>query len=214
VSALSQVMADESPLPLSFILGKALNSQQSSLVLFYASLQNILYPTRTPKKSRMTPSALTAGLYPKAPTLVEHIKTASVVLRPERVVIGRTGWSTMCYCKVTKGSLGDAVLGKGPAEMDKKMEMETVLVIFQPVPTECSKLGLDPRILSLKPNSTYEMGLWGPWSTTLSGTEAEGVGDSEGENIGEEHVAGKNESGVKEKEKTVIFASRYLIAEL
>ena len=230
--------ADKSPIPLSFILGNALSSHHSSLVLFYASLQNILYPTRTPKKGRMTPSALTEGLYPKAPTIQEHIKTAPVILKPVEVVKGRTGWSVMSCCEVVKGSL-DQVIGKS---MDAD-RMERVMVVFQPVPSECSKLGLDPRILTLRPGGAYTIGLWGPWSTTnlsdsegegtsegadtstndvesgqMSKGEREGGGPSNGEGKGKEDGKGDREGkeGWKGEEEgiTVVFASRYLIAEL
>jgi len=213
--------ADKSPIPLSFILGNALSSQHSSLVLFYASLQNTLYPTRTPKKGRMTPSALTEGLYPKPPTIQEHIKTAPVILKPVDVIKGRTGWSVMSYCQVEKGNL-DQVVGKG-VDADR---MEKVMVIFQPVPSECSKLGLDPRILSLRPGGAYTIGLWGPWSTT-SLSDSEGEGTSEGADTSNVEGGGEGTSKVEREEKgkgtgtgegeeaiTVVFASRYLIAEL
>jgi len=211
---------DDRPIPLSFILSNALNSQHSSLVLFYASLQNILYPTRTPKKGRMTPSALTEGLYPKAPTLLEHIKTAPVILKPVEVVKGRTGWSTMSYCQVVKGSLDQAV-GKG-SDTDK---VERVMVVFQPVPSECAKLGLDPRILSLRPGGTYQIGLWGPWSTTNLGdgdgqdtSEERDQSNGQEKGLGASEVAkGNKDDGDKDQEEEgipVVFASRYLIAEL
>jgi hypothetical protein len=142
------------PIPLSFILSNALNSQHSSLVLFYASLQNTLYPTRTPKRMSIDP-----------PTIHQVIKAAPVILKPVEVIKGRTGWSVMCYCSTIKGDLGSRVM-----------------LVFQPVPSECAKLGLDPRIINLKPTANYEIGLWGPWTTN----EVEGT-------------------------KTV-FASRYIIA--
>ena len=208
---------DDRPIPLSFILSNALKSQHSSLVLFYASLQTILYPTRTPKKGRMTLSALTEGLYPRVPTMQEHIRTAPVILKPVEVVKGRTGWSTMSYCQVVKGSLDQAV-GKS-ADTDKP---EKVIVVFQPVPSECAKLGLDPRILSLRPGGTYQICLWGPWSTT-------NLGDSEDEDTNGGHISNVQETAkgtrndgadgqgdVEEAEEgiPVVFASRYLIAEL
>jgi hypothetical protein len=177
----------------------------------------------------MTPSALTEGLYPKAPTILEHIRTAPVILKPVEVVRGRTGWSTMSYCQVVKGSL-DQVVGKS-VDTDRP---ERVMVVFQPVPSECAKLGLDPRILSLRPGGAHTIGLWGPWSTTsLSDSEGEdasdgeklsngegkhaGKGDREGEgmSIGDTEGKGAGEVDVEEEEgRTVVFASRYLIAEL
>jgi hypothetical protein len=168
----------------------------------------------------MTPSALTEGLYPKAPTIQEHIKSAPVILKPVEVVKGRTGWSVMSCCEVVKGNV-DQVIGKS-LEADR---MERVMVIFQPVPSECAKLGLDPRILTLRPGGAYTIGLWGPWSTTsLSDGEGEGLsesghmsdGEGKGEGMGNGDNEGKgDEEGNKgEEERTVVFASRYLIAEL
>lgn len=177
----------------------------------------------------MTPSALTEGLYPKAPTILEHIKSAPVILKPVEVVKGRTGWSVMSYCEIAKGSL-DQVVGKG-VDTDR---MERVVVVFQPVPSECAKLGLDPRILTLRPGAAYEIGLWGPWSTTsLSDSEGEDTreggdmsnGEVKGESMSNREGQGEGSSrsdrdgkgdGKKEGEEgiTVVFASRYLIAEL
>jgi hypothetical protein len=167
----------------------------------------------------MTPSALTEGLYPKAPSILEHIRTAPVILKPVEVVKGRTGWSVMSYCEVVKGSL-DQVVGKS-VDADK---MERVMVVFQPVPSECAKLGLDPRILTLRPGGAYTIGLWSPWSTTnLSDSAGEdtseggdmsnGEGKREGMSNGEGGAKGDGEEE-GEEERTVVFASRYLIAEL
>jgi hypothetical protein len=167
----------------------------------------------------MTPSALTEGLYPKAPTILEHIKSAPVILKPVEVVKGRTGWSVMSYCEVVKGSL-DQVVGKR-MDVDR---MERVMVVFQPVPSECAKLGLDPRILSLRPGGAYTIGLWSPWSTTnlsdsagedtseggdMSNGVGKGGGISNGDGVGKKDGEKKGEEGI-----TVVFASRYLIAEL
>jgi hypothetical protein len=168
----------------------------------------------------MTPSALTEGLYTKAPTIQEHIKSAPVILKPVEVVKGRTGWSVMSYCEVVKGSL-DQVVGKS-VDSDR---MERVMVVFQPVPSECAKLGLDPRILSLRPGGAYTIGLWGPWSTTSGGEklsnggekgEGAGTGVREGEGVsnGDTEGKGDGEGNKGEEERTVVFASRYLIAEL
>jgi hypothetical protein len=167
----------------------------------------------------MTPSALTEGLYPKAPTILEHIKSAPVILKPVEVVKGRTGWSVMSYCEVVKGSL-DQVVGKR-MDVDR---MERVMVVFQPVPSECAKLGLDPRILSLRPGGAYTIGLWSPWSTTnlsdsagedtseggdMSNGVGKGGGISNGDGVGKKDGEKEGEEGI-----TVVFASRYLIAEL
>lgn len=119
----------------------------------------------------------------------------------------------MCYCEIKKGSLDQAVLGKKVIQKDAD-GMEKVLVVFQPVPAECAKLGLDPRVITLKPTGKYEIGLWGPWSTSTSpgGNEGEDRGnESEVEERGT--TEGEPIEGVR-KMSTVVFASRYLIAEI
>jgi hypothetical protein len=119
----------------------------------------------------------------------------------------------MCYCEVN-GSLHGA---EKDGRASEPSVTDTVLVVFQPVPSECAKLGLDPRIILLKPPSSsqsYEIGLWGPWSTTIlpddSSGPKEGGSEPEGTGIGEGGEKGKE--GVIRK--TVVFASRYLIVEL
>jgi hypothetical protein len=160
----------------------------------------------------------------KPVTVAQHIKTAPMVLRARRVVDGKTGWSIMCWCEVQEGGAKEK---GGKPEMEKQgqekeeqegsevnedqrlavapMSTPLSLVIFQPVPSECAKLGLDPRIFSLKPPSqsvTYEIGVWGPWTTSTLD-----LGVAESEEQGETEGGG---GGVQK----VIFASRYLVTEL
>lgn len=210
------------------VLSNALSSQQSSLVLFYASIQNALYPSRTPKKSRPYASE-------KPLTVAQHIRSAPLVLRATELVRGKTGWSVMCWCTKQGGAKGkmqeikqeqkekqedsgnpenvgeqkepvriemdpheardDQEMGR--AEQDQEQDDTSpspILVVFQPLPTECAKVGLDPRIFTHKTPSSasvYEIGIWGPWTTSIIELD-------------------EGEGGVSE----VIFASRYLVAEL
>jgi hypothetical protein len=210
------------------VLSNALSSQQSSLVLFYASIQNTLYPSRTPKKSKPYASE-------KPLTVAQHIRSAPLVLRATELSKGKTGWSVMCWCEKQSGGKGKKQEVKeekkekqedsgnpeieGKQKEPVKIEMEPdeagedqqmgraeqgqeqdgtspspILVIFQPLPTECAKVGLDPRIFTHKPPSpasVYEIGIWGPWTTSTIEVD-------------------EGERGVSE----VIFASRYLVAEL
>lgn len=153
-----------------------------------------------------------------------------MVLRATKVVTGRSGWSTMCWCEVQRRGKGEKkevrekekkeILEPGDQEKleyqpteggddphegvteNKKHDMghtsehdaapRSSLIVFQPVPSECAKVGLDPRIFTHKspsPTAIYEIGIWGPWTTTTIELE-------EGET------------------SEVIFASRYLVAEL
>ncbi|BEJ11214.1 hypothetical protein CspHIS471_0106360 [Cutaneotrichosporon sp. HIS471] len=64
---------------------------------------------------------------------------------------------------------------------------ETVLLVLQALPADCPRLGLDPRLLATDRN--FEIGVLAPWS--------ESTVPSEGNH----------------EDKTVLFASRYLVAE-
>ncbi|BEI80137.1 hypothetical protein CcaverHIS002_0106660 [Cutaneotrichosporon cavernicola] len=65
---------------------------------------------------------------------------------------------------------------------------ETVLVVLQALPAGCPRLGLDPRLVGTDRN--FEIGVLAPWS---EGTVPRGEGD--------------------DGDMTVLFASRYLVAE-
>lgn len=67
----------------------------------------------------------------------------------------------------------------------------SVMVVFQALPADCPKLGLDPRLLpsSSADGKVFEVGVMPPWSESVMPSI-----DSAGDEV-------------------VLFASRYLVAE-
>lgn len=66
---------------------------------------------------------------------------------------------------------------------------ETVLVVFQALPNDCPRVGVDPRVVVQSRAKAYDVGVWSPRTDSVIPRE-----DEDGEEI-------------------VVFASRYLIAE-
>lgn len=66
----------------------------------------------------------------------------------------------------------------------------SVVVVFQALPNDCPKLGLDPRLLAASPDKVFDVGVLAPWSETSMPSVEEEEGDA-----------------------VVLFASRYLVAE-
>lgn len=180
-------------------------------------MQSTLFPSRTPKKSRMTPSALTEGaLQPatKGPTILQHLRSAPLVVHVKEVIKGRTGYSVMCRCEVVKGRIDQTDLASrsttdaNPISEDGQ-STRIITLVLHALPPECTRLGLDPRIMALKPptsspaatSAAYEIGIWPPWTDTDF--------DSTITETDENHKD-------KEKDATcdkVVFASRYLLAD-
>lgn len=255
-----------SPPPLSFVLNNALSTQHSSLVLFYASLQSTLYPSRTPRKSRMTPSALTEGALkptplPKGPSVLHHLRTAPLVINVKGVVEGRTGWSVMVRGQVMSGQVEGKALGPDPTRSRlgdgdqtarntltkdkddiepvqddqisdstmmtttsgtaKSLAEDDVVLVLQPIPPECPKLGLDARMITLKPPSStmaYEIGIWPTWSDTsydsiTNNHDTEAYMDDEKSETARGKTKEKGEGEDSRVRQKVVFANRYLIAE-
>lgn len=98
-----------------------------------------------------------------------------------------------------------------------------ILVVFQPLPPECVKLGVDPRTLAARwgdePGS-WEAGVWGPYSEVEIELDSfdEGIPEAEDEMAGPmmsgEAVQDEDEASrsVPTGRVRVLFASRYLIA--
>ena len=97
---------------------------------------------------------------------------------------------------------------------------EAVLVVFQPVPNECPRLGVDPRVAKgrLGKGRRWEAGVWGPWSEAdlpMSPLRLHGREGDDGEEewggipMGLEG-RGREEQGGRTK---VLMATRYLVAQ-
>ena len=98
---------------------------------------------------------------------------------------------------------------------------EEVVLVLQPLPPECPKLGLDARMITLRPPSStiaYEIGIWPTWSdTTYDSTsnvhDTEAYMDDERMDKGKGKGKEKEEGKSQEVRQKVVFANRYLIAE-
>lgn len=130
----------------------------------------------------------------------------------------------MCRCEVIKGQVGQQELRSGKAgavddqlgnhatasetdhpDTDMNSERRTeVLVVLQPIPQDCARLRLDPRIINLKPpisgTVAYEIGIWPAWSDTTLDDHLLNIADNQSERSGDLC-------------HQVVFASRYLIAD-
>lgn len=194
--------------------------------------------------SALTEGALIPTSIPKGLTVLQHLHTAPLVVRVKGIVTGRTGWSVMVRCKVLKGTVEQK--GLGPILRNKLEDNENadipkpsrvnndtidtdllehqsqdtfseVLLVLQPLPPECPKLGLDARILALKPPTSeldYEIGIWPAWTDTTydTGIHDEPIGHRADPRSGQGmSMGGDVQRGVVDQK--VVFASRYLIAE-
>lgn len=142
-------------------LANLVSSANTSLVLFYTSLQRTLYPTTRVR----SPHAC-----------LNHIRAAPIRLQVASTVPGPTHNAVMATCAVLQWPTAPPP--------------SSVLVVFQALPADCPKLGLDPRLLASLPDKTFEVGVLAPWSESSMPSVEVDRGDA-----------------------VVLFASRYLVAE-
>ena len=142
------------PIPASVHLASLVSASNSSLLLFYTSMHQTLFPTKCTRPP---------------PTLLKHIRTAPIRLTLSSAVSGPTHHSVMFWC--TTPRIAAAEQDESMDEEKRKKENKEVLVVFQPVPNECPRLGVDPRMLKskLSEGKRWEVGVWGPWSEVQLG---------------------------------------------
>lgn len=107
-----------------------------------------------------------------------------------------------------------------PKSANTAPTLDDVILVLQPLPPECPKLGLDPRMITLKPPTQtlgYEIGIWPTWSDAkfdalTSMDDRVGVAPCGDKGNAEEKEKEEGKVGEGKKER-VVFASRYLIAE-
>lgn len=100
---------------------------------------------------------------------------------------------------------------------EKETVLKEILVAFQPVPSDCPRLGIDPRVVRSRigEGRRWKVGVWGPWSKVefpISRQELEGSGRRKGseDEEGENEEMEKDESEARTK---VLMATRYLVAQ-
>jgi hypothetical protein len=92
---------------------------------------------------------------------------------------------------------------------------EKVLVVLQPVPSECPQLGIDPRIMIKKfGDKQWEIGIWEPWTEIEASSYHEAYmnifSDSADQDGGSTETA-KTAGNMYALGRKVVFASRFLI---
>lgn len=229
-------------MPASVQLANLLQTANSSLLLFYTSLQRTLMPP-----SRVAQGSLRPGPTLHPPTPIQHLRKAPLVLRAKGLVSKRTHNGTMLLCGVIGLKRGDAeiagLIGRIEDESspeDGKLEMMEVILVLQPVPHECPRLGMDPKVIVGKlvegTEKVFEIGIWSPVSDLVVSARSErGLqGDIEcsdpSKNAIEEEGAvetqlNETEGNTKDQAPAAretqpnrvstryVFAARYLIAE-
>ena len=215
-------MSHRSPPP-SLRFASLLSSTNSSLLLFYTSLQRTLHPPtdnphRYPHRSAEVQTVIT-------PSAIQHLRSAPIVLRLSESVQGRTHQCIIMWCEVLNWSTpSHATVATSSTDEEsgdlnnvvQSAKPRRILVAFQPVPHECPRLGVDPRLAERKLSEVHtgprvwEVGIWGPSSGVqlfYTHQEMQSLTEvNEGMNV-------EGEGEKKDQITTVVFASRYLIAE-
>ncbi|WWC87592.1 uncharacterized protein L201_002482 [Kwoniella dendrophila CBS 6074] len=144
--------------PPSVHLANLLSSSNSSLHLFYTSMQHLLYPSQhgtTPLPRYRQPKNEVSGNTLPSISPFQHIQaSAKIQLKIVKSIEGPTHSSSLFWCQAVKWN-------------DKTLPDQWLPVVFQPLPNECPKLGIDPRLLAMKMNDQGEKewyaGIWA-WS--------------------------------------------------
>jgi hypothetical protein len=209
-----------SDMPTSIHLAQVLHTANSSLVLFYNSLQRILHPPARPVKPSF------GGKYTspdRTPTAVQQIRTAHVRLHPTSPSWSRTHNGIVFKCDVVKRKhpAGETTLAAEEDHVETPgAEGGTAMLVLQPVPHECAHLGVDPKVVVGKmqegAEKRWEIGVWAPYEEMdLRPGPRRNDGAEDAESSQRDH----GETAHLEKTSTtqttrILFASRYLIAEI
>jgi hypothetical protein len=216
--------------PLSLQLSDLLSAQQSSLMLFYTSLHQILHPPARATPARRVGGPLrlaqpsVAAESAAGPSPLVHLHTAPIVLVDLEPVPGRNHGTAIFRGNVLRWPTHI----KSEADGERhEGELRDVLVVLQPVPSECPRVGVDPRAIGRKAGGN-ELGIWDPWSVVESALhrplhwEPSDRGDQDRETRvdaathqredEDETMLGLDETQMA-KTETVLFATRYLVAE-
>ncbi|WVQ62882.1 uncharacterized protein L199_001031 [Kwoniella botswanensis] len=187
------------PPPPSVNLANLLSSSNASLHLFYTSMQHLLYPSQRGNTSLVRSRQTTSDNTNLTP--LQHIEnSASIRLKIVDPVQGPTHHSTMFWCEPIKWHNGS-------------IPTRHIPVIFQPLPHECPKLGVDPRLLAMKmkdeAGKQWQAGVWAWAEVDLPlGVEKfrKGGDDQEGNDK-------EGEEDETMKPLSALIVSRYLIVE-
>ncbi|WVF67046.1 hypothetical protein IAT40_001789 [Kwoniella sp. CBS 6097] len=255
--------------PPSVHLSNLLSSSNASLHLFYTSLQHTLYPShrdrdrsrhiRARQHGASSVSASDKGMTsptlvsPSIPTAFQHIQSAAPIrlrINVEQGLRGPTHHCTMFWCEVLKwhnnieGQVDDGKERTHSKQLlHDALHPTKVLVIFQILPHECPKLGVDPRLLASRMNDgrggrslgdgegrsskKWQVGIWQsseiviPFGMSQTAKKTDKIGIESSVEARHEDESHKDHRGGNESEEvtqsldmtTAILATRYLIAE-
>ncbi|WWC68908.1 uncharacterized protein I206_102844 [Kwoniella pini CBS 10737] len=139
-------------IPPSIQLANLLSSSNASINLFYTSMQHLLYPSQRAGSSLLKPRMAINENISSAISPLQYIESAAnirmKILQPCQTP---THNSIIFWCESIKWN-------------DSTPPENLVPVIFQPLPTECPKLGVDPKLLAMKMKDdaakTWQVGIW------------------------------------------------------
>lgn len=196
-------------------LAQVLHTANSSLVLFYNSIQRVLHPPPRPAKPILGGRNTSPE---KTPTVLQHLRTADIRLRPLSIAGTRTHNGLMLRCEVIKRKrhVEDDLLDGDDAITDELGKAgDRVLLVLQPVPRECARLGIDPKVvvgkMQERAEKEWEIGVWAPCSEMdMVLTSASKWDERQEDKAGGE----EEEQALDEPMTHVIIASRYLIGEV
>jgi hypothetical protein len=148
-------------------------------------------------------------------TPLEHLRAAPLHVQLLGLVESRTHHAIMFACRIiTRHQKGEP-----PSSEASTCGSDHLTIAYQSLPSECVKLGIDPRTLASKwadETATWEAGVWAPYITAEIDVEREDVGSEDAEV--ELSVDGREE-GAEPDQKAgqqivkILFASRYLLAK-
>ncbi|OCF78219.1 hypothetical protein I204_00156 [Kwoniella mangroviensis CBS 8886] len=187
------------PPPPSVHLANLISSSNASLHLFYTSMQHLLYPSQRRNTSLVSSRQTTSDNIILTP--LQHIEnSASIRLRIVDPVQGPSHHSTMFWCEPIKWHNGS-------------IPKRHIPVIFQPLPHECPKLGVDPRLLAMKmkdeAGKQWQVGIWA-WTEVDLPLGAEKLREDE-DDLELNDKEGEEDESVKSI--SALIVSRYLIVE-
>ncbi|ORY27670.1 hypothetical protein BCR39DRAFT_537845 [Naematelia encephala] len=181
------------PLPPSMQLQRLLQSHTSSTLLFYTSTHRSLFGPASVRRM-LDNSKL-------HPTAIEHLRTAPLVLEILSIIPGVSQNGLMAHSCVLVERAALTLVPEESSSDRSAIEAAPIVVIFESVPAESPRLGMDPRLLSTKiesgmPSRQFQAGVWAPWSEVTLPI-----------------VADVNLPSRVGQSCKALFVSRYLIAE-
>ncbi|ORX36461.1 hypothetical protein BD324DRAFT_609088 [Kockovaella imperatae] len=185
------------------------NKGESSLILFYSSLERRMAMPRSPATSRkdmMSSARSKLGL-----ELETLVRSAALILLPLSAVGGPTHQAIIVKCQLKGRDNADTHPPAVESSMQSNEEIngsnQLLYVVFQALPAGCPRLGLDQRVMAGKLQEqggwSGVIGVWPPW------TERDLVLYDEHHELPD--IA--SEEGTEKRNVRVIFASRYLIVD-